>query len=260
MTNEKLVSEIKSGKKEYIPELWEQVEKFIDMQAGKLLDHYPDYYRILRNDMVNESYFHFLKAIEFYDPDRSGFLTYLNWHLRTAFFNVLNGGKTEKAANDPINSAVSYDLPVKNTEDLTIADMIIDETAEEYYRYLEDEDFWNSVNKLLKNAIHKISSKEMKQVLYCMLEYNCDVRQANKTLGMTHDRYAFEKSIDEIKKYLNFSYVKRAMESIGLEDYMCGWGFRKWKSKLGTSSTEYYALQKLAQERNTAAYRIIKKS
>ena len=133
-----------------------------------------------------------------------------------------------------------------------------DETAEEYYRYLEDNEFWNSVNKLLKKAICKISSKEMKQVLNCMLEYNCNVRQANKILGITHDRYSFEKSIDEIKRYLNYSYVKRIINQIGLDEHMYGWGFQKWKNNRGTSSTEYYALCMVSQERRTAVYKLIK--
>ena len=258
MTNEKLVEKIKSGKTEYISDLWKQVYKFIDMQAGKVLENYPEQYRSLREDMVNESYFYFLKAINAYDSEQSSFVYYLNYYIKNAFLVVINGGRTERAAKEPLNHAISYDMPIQNAENLTIADMLIDDTAEEYHRYLEDQDFWNSVNQLLRKAICKVESKDIQNILLCMLQYNCSIRQAEQITGLSHDRYKFEKAIVKIKKYLNYSQVKRAIKEIGLDDYIYGWGYKKWKNSFCTSATEYYALQRIGQKKKDAAYRIVR--
>ena len=86
MTNEEIVEKIQSGKTEYITNLWESVSRFIDMQAGQYLDSFPQHYRSLRGDMVNQAYFSFLTAIEKYEQERGTFLfqkNKLGWVIKS---------------------------------------------------------------------------------------------------------------------------------------------------------------------------------
>ena len=80
MTNEELCTQIQNGHDEYIPELWDQVSDFIAWRAHKyLMSSTPEHKQQLKDDMINQSYFHFLKAIETYiHPSVESLSTTLN--------------------------------------------------------------------------------------------------------------------------------------------------------------------------------------
>ena len=107
MNNEEMVKAIQEGKKEYMVLLWNQCEKFIEYQADMYLRQFPDHYKEQKNDMVNESYFALLNAVESFDPEQGSFVSYLTWHLRNAFCKALLGGVTDKKKKDPINKATN---------------------------------------------------------------------------------------------------------------------------------------------------------
>ncbi|MDF2855854.1 MAG: hypothetical protein K0Q87_1705 [Neobacillus sp.] len=62
MSNEELVKLLQDGKPEYIPQLWDQVYRFICLLAKKRLIGEAEHIKKLEDDLVNESYFDFLKA------------------------------------------------------------------------------------------------------------------------------------------------------------------------------------------------------
>ena len=92
-TVEELALKVQQGEKEYMSQLWESVNRFISMQASKMLDGYPDHYRELLPDMVNEAYFALLKAVKDFEPGKGMFLTYLGYHIKNAFTTVLYCGR-----------------------------------------------------------------------------------------------------------------------------------------------------------------------
>ena len=151
MTNEELVKQIQNGEREYIEQLWEQVADLVRYLADKHLLKYPSHYQQYHEDMVQQAYFSFLRAVEGYQEGKSGFTSYLAYHVRNAFNEVLQG-RSIRQQNEPLNNALSVDLPLSDTEDLTLADMLIDETAEGYYRRLEDEAFWLSLIHILSRT------------------------------------------------------------------------------------------------------------
>lgn len=217
MTNEELATKVQQGDTELIPLLWEQVSRFIDMQAGKYLDSFPDHYRVLRGDMVNESYAHFLTAIEKYDPERGSFLTCLGWYIRSAFEAVAYSGRGGRQKNDPLNQAVSLDTPIDDTEDLTLTDMLIDETAEEPYRELEDLALWRSVRKLLYEAVEHAADKVGSSLVQYMFDNGCKLGVASKALygdkPVPYERY--RKAMRQIRSYMGYSQVKKQVKRHG---------------------------------------------
>lgn len=123
-------------------------EPFIDSRRANYLDNFPEHYRALRGDMVNESYAYFLTAIEKYNPEKGTFLNYLTWYIRNAFEVAVYNGRGSGRKNDPLNQAISLETPIDDTEDLMLVDTLADETAEAQYREMEDIALWQSVRKL----------------------------------------------------------------------------------------------------------------
>lgn len=247
MTNEELAALIRAGQTEYIAQLWKQVVKFIDTRAGKFLDGWPDHYRYLQGDMVNESYFHFLKAIDGYNQEKGSFTTYLSWHIRNAFIDVLQG-RGERLKNEPLNQAVSLDVPLSDTDDLTLAETLIDETSEAAVRRIEDMDFWESVGKFLEDSIDRIRDRIGAEIIRYMYHNDCTVKAASIALyGAVPVPYEhYRKAMRQIRAYMKRRAVRSQMAMDGLDDYLYyyGNGLDAYKHRIFTSKVEQIAIQR----------------
>lgn len=242
MTNEELAALIQGGRTEYVPQLWGQVEGFINMRAGRCLDGFPQHMWQYRGDMVNEAYPYFLKAIGTFDPGKGAFTTWLSWHVRRAFTAVLMGGR----GKDPLNGAASLDAPVRDAEGLTLADALIDDESEACYRHIEDADFWRSVNELLSDAIDHIRDGVGRDLVRHMFHSGSTIREASEALyGCCPVPYGhYRKAIRQLRGYLNYSTVRERLEASGLDGYVRGWGVRAWESHGFTSSVEHVAVKR----------------
>lgn len=251
MTNEVIALEIQRGHKEYISVLWEQIAAFVEWRAKKYLAEYPSYYQDLKDDLVNEGYFAMLEAAKGYDREKGTFLTYLSYHLKTCFRSVIFSGRGKRREADPLNHAISLDVPIEDADDLTLADMIIDDEAEAYYRRIEDVDFWESVNRFLYEAIDHIKNEKGRAIIRYMCENGGTKKEAADKLypgsGSLYENY--KQGIRELKRYMNRSAVKKEMQLIGLDNYVYGWGVGAWKNHLFTSSVEYEAIRRIDKER-----------
>ena len=251
MTNEELALKIQSGCDEYIPELWEQVAAFVEWRAKKYLAEYPPHYQDLKEDLINEGYFAMLEAAKGYDREKGTFLTYLSYHLKTCFRSVIFSGRGKRREADPLNHAISLDVPIEDADDLTLADMIIDDEAEAYYRHIEDIDFWESVNRFLYEAIDHIKDEKGRTIVRYMYENGGTKKEAAEKLYPGQGRLDGQiyNAIVELRRYMNRSAVKKEMQLIGLDDYVYGWGVGAWKQHLFTSSVEYEAIRRIDKER-----------
>lgn len=248
MTNEELCTEIQNGHDEYISQLWDQVYKFISMRADKYLCYYPDNYASLKEDMINESYFQFLKAVDHYDQSQGSFINFLSHYLNNAFKVALVGGRTDKVQRDPLNNYIGFDAPVTDTEDLTIADTLPDNTSEACYRRLEDEDFWRSVSGLLGDVISQVKDETGRELVRYMYNHNCSIKEASQALyGAAPVPYEhYRKALKEIRMLMKYSAVKKRVELIGLDDYISytGTGLNAYKNRCFTSSVEAAAVKR----------------
>lgn len=247
MSNEELVIRIKTGQAHYIETLWQQVVRFVDMSAGKLLEGYPEHYKQLRCDMVNEAYFSLLKAVEKYDPEKGSFINYLSWYIRPAFEKVLHG-RGERLHNEPLNQAVSLDVPLSDTDDLTLADTLVDQESEVYYRRIEDNSFWKSVNVIFEEAIDRIKDRVGAEIIRYMYQNDCSIKAAAKALyddkPVPYDRY--KKAMRQIREYMYRTATRTQIEKAGLDNYIPrrGYGIRAFKENLYTSTVENIAIRK----------------
>lgn len=109
MTNEELVKLIQDGRHEYIPQLWEQVRRFICREARRRLSGEPLHLHDLEDDLINEAYFGLLGAVRGYQFDAgSGFLGYLTFYLKTGFNKALGAWTArDKQNRQLLDQAVS---------------------------------------------------------------------------------------------------------------------------------------------------------
>ena len=253
MTNEELCTQIQNGHDEYIPELWDQVSDFIAWRAHKYLIEYPEYKQQLKDDMINQSYFYFLKAIETYDPERGKFINHLKWYIWNAFIEILQGGRSERLKQDPVNTAESIDAPIGGTEDLTIMDLLIDEDGESRYRSIEDRSFWDSVGVFLVDCLDHIQDKTGAEIVKYMYIHRCNLKAAVQALDLGSyetARLHHKEAMRQVKSRMRFTVNRERMRSIGLDEYIYTWGVRGWKNRAFTSSTEHSALKRIERSRN----------
>ena len=150
MTNEELVALIQAGERDKLPELWDQVEKFVALRARKLLVALGDRassYGLEFGDLYNSGYFALLDAVELYDPtcEHGSFIGLLAMRLKTAFAKTGGwygrSGKRQKA-QDPLHRAVSMDAPVKAGADdgdkAAFGDFIPDPRAAQALQEVDD--------------------------------------------------------------------------------------------------------------------------
>lgn len=247
-TNEALALLIQSGQTEHIPQLWEQIQEFLKYLADRYLQNYPPECQQLHGDMVNQVYLSFQRAVNNYQPDKGKFTSYLSYYAKNAFREVLQG-RTSRTRNEPLNTAVSLDTPIEGTEDLTLADMLIDTQSEEYYRHLEDTDLWRSVHELLLQAIENIS-ETYQDFFLVMLEHGTGVADTLRIMGVNLEekgRYyeQYRRGLRTIRKYILGYLGRQKGANIALEEcisYYSGVGF--WRNHRFTSSVELAVMRR----------------
>lgn len=115
---DELAMQIQQGRKDLLPDLWEEVCRFTDMFAKK-------YYAIISagrpapggvtvDDLKQCAFLAVVDAISTYDPKRAGFITHLVWFLRKHFRAAI--GRSERQLRDPLNGSLSLDIPARDDD------------------------------------------------------------------------------------------------------------------------------------------------
>lgn len=185
MTNEELAIEIQNGNTEYLPVLFDQVEKFIRKKAAQRLRVLGEDSGIEFDELYDSGYLAVIEAAKYFKPE-SGykFLTFLDKPLKNAFAEVTNA-RTQKGLKDPLRNAVSLETPVGEDETLTIGDTIADDTdiTAEVIRKVSNKELHNA----LENALSMIKPNEEKAVRMKYYE-GLNFEQIGDKLGVTASR------------------------------------------------------------------------
>lgn len=164
MTNEELVALIQAGERDRLPELWEQVERFVALQANRLLHAMgPDRAALAGvefGDLYNSGYFALVDAAERYDPEAGAkFITWFALRLKSAFAEVC-GWRTSK--RDPLNSAKSLDARLKEGDEDSGAfgDFIPDPKAAQALQDVEDGIQRDYTRQAVRQALEQLPTEE----------------------------------------------------------------------------------------------------
>jgi|HigsolmetaGSP11D_1036233.scaffolds.fasta_scaffold00512_12 RNA polymerase sigma factor (sigma-70 family) len=135
MTNEELCERIRSGERDLIITLWEQIRSLVvKIMIKDYLPRDGSTNKVELDDLIQAGFLGMLSAIEDFDPS-SGFTftTFLNYHLKNAARDAL-GRRSHKQDRDPIHRAISVELPVStDTEEISIMDSLRDESMTYVY-------------------------------------------------------------------------------------------------------------------------------
>lgn len=125
MSNEELARRIQNGETDLLPQLWEQVQRFIYREARRRYFATEGLGGVAVEDLVQSGYIALVEAVGYFQPDGEyKFLTYLGKTLKTAFAEA-GGYKTSK--RDLLNVADdSLDAPIAEDTDTTRGDMVAD--------------------------------------------------------------------------------------------------------------------------------------
>lgn len=190
MSNEELAALIQQGHKEYIPELYNQVEKFINAKANKFYREFASKCSccgVDADDLIQEGYLAMLDAIKGYKLD-SGFkfLSFINYPIMNRY-NVLTGNRNHKAKNNPLNNAKSLDEPL-GTEDetLSLSDTIKDDNAEDLFEEMIHKDYLHELHNILEKGMEQMTP-EQRTVIQCRYYDKQTLNDTGNITGHTRD-------------------------------------------------------------------------
>ena len=166
MTNEELAVLIKAGYAEYIPQLWEQVDKFIWLKANWCADVIDGRGGVTAEDLHQAGYLAISSAVESFDPAKEyKFLTYLDKHLKTAFAEA-TGYRTKRQQLDPLQSACSLDTPLSDGEEdfSTLGDTIPDPAAELAFDDVAEMDNVQRLHDALEDAFATLPNDQQADI------------------------------------------------------------------------------------------------
>lgn len=153
MTNEELVALIQAGDREKLLELWEQVEKFIALQASRRIVFTNGLGGVTAEDLYQSGYIALVAAANSYDPEVGcSFIGWLALALRTAFAEA-GGYRTTK--RDPLQGATSLDTPLKDSES-TWVDLQEDPAATQALQDIEDGVWLGQLREALTVALAEL--------------------------------------------------------------------------------------------------------
>ena len=245
MTNEELVMVIKGGSDELAPSLWERVERFAYAKA-------TDYYclhtelcakaGVTLDDLKQESYFAFMAAVNYYDPDKGFlFMTFMNYPLQTAF-NSACGTRTQAGRKSLLNGAKSLNTPV-GEENLTLEDMLEDVTASDEFQRIEDLDYTKCLRSDLEECIDTLNPEQA----YTIRERYFDGRNFRQIA----ERHGITKGLCRGREAEALRHLRRGKNYAKLAKYQndiisrCAYksSFSLWRDT-GCSSVEYTVLKR----------------
>ena len=250
--NEEIVAKIKDGHTECYEELWQNLEPFIRLKANDYAAKTGMQDNI--DDMMQEAFLVLPSAVAYFKEDGgkcfAGVLK--KFFLPRAFCTACYGGRSAADFRKPLNNYVSFDAPILADDDseMTLLDILADESAQSYFDSVEDGDYWVSIGKYLKQGIDSLKNKQERTLLRYMLEHGgCSYGEAFKAKAIgekSRERYR-QVFISARRNLLTWINGKGREDAIrcGLilsHPYYAG-GFRAFKEHDFTSNVELIVLK-----------------
>lgn len=162
MNNEELAVLIQAGERDRIPELWQQVERFVAMRARTMAEKSNGRHGVTAEDLYQCGYLALVSAVETFSLDAGcKFTTWLDYHLRNEFARW-GGWKTDHQKREPLNNALSLNTPLSNDgeDETTLEDMQPDPAALQLYRDVEREIWLGQLRTTLEAALDELPTSQ----------------------------------------------------------------------------------------------------
>ena len=160
MGNEELVALIQGGERDRLSELWEQVERFVALQARRRVLFSGGLGGVEVDDLYQSGYIALVAAADSYDPAAGcSFIGWLALALKTAFADA-GGYRSCKQARDPLHRAGSLDAPISEDSDTAIGDLIADPGAAQDFESAEDRLYLEQLHNALEKALDELPDQQ----------------------------------------------------------------------------------------------------
>ena len=233
-----IVKLIQEGHTELYAELWERVRRFVKMKAHDHLresfgfDGCRGHGGVELDDLIQAGFIAVTNAAKAHDPEKGSFLTWLSFHLQTAFNEAMG---LRKRTQDPIDYCCSVDregwilnaIPGSND---------IAEVEERIYN--------DQLKKALEKALNEIPEREAEILRKTYFE-DKTLKRSGEEIGVSCERARMIRSagLDSMRKNKGLKqFLQDEM------DYYHRVGIRAFNSTR-TSSTEMLALRRIDLEK-----------
>lgn len=168
MTNEELAAKIQAGERDRLPELWEQVERFVASRAQRLMTLYANGYMtntggLEFEDLYNSGYIALVAAVDTYDTEGGkSFISWFAYALQNAFAKT-GGWRSSGQKSDALCRAVSLDAPPNEDggeDDWSLAMLIEDPSAAQGLRDVENSIYLDQLHAALERALGRLPEAE----------------------------------------------------------------------------------------------------
>ena len=157
MSNEELAVLIRAGEREYLPQLWGQVERFVAKQASRRMTATGGFGGVEFGDLYNAGYLALVSAVDSFDPEAGrSFVGWLALHLKTVFAEA-GGYRSPKQAQDPLHRAGSLDVPMGDDESgASIVEFVADSAAPLDFERVEESQYRAKLRAELGTALGQL--------------------------------------------------------------------------------------------------------
>lgn len=176
-----IVKLIQEGRTEYYAELWERVRRFVKMKAHDHLresfgfDGCRGHGGVELDDLIQAGFIAVTNAAKTHDPEKGSFLTWLSFHLQTAFNEAMG---LRKRTDNPLDHCSSIDregwilnaIPGSND---------IAEVEERIYN--------DQLKKALQKALNEIPEREAEILRKTYFE-DKTLKRSGEEIGVTTER------------------------------------------------------------------------
>ena len=213
-TNEELVGMIKSGERERLTQLWDQVQAFVRSEAARWVrawkQNRPD---LEFDDLYQCGYIALCGAVETYKTDQGmSFIGWLAFYLKTAFAQEI-GCRTSRQQRERQTLVLSLDAPVSaDTEEITLGDAVAD--PEDQYADVEMDLYHEQLKAIMGEAVSRLPPNEREAI---RLRYydELTIADAGQAIGISYN---------EMYRRVNhgLSLLRRSTRDSGLWDIWYG--------------------------------------
>lgn len=208
MSNEELAIMIKAGDTNLLPELWDNVKKYVRWKATIYISSCISnngYACFEVDDLINQGYIAVTEAVEFFNPEKGRFLPILDLRLKTAFHTVHFGGRSSRYLSDAALYSSSGDVALYDDGEETVLDLIPDPCS-------------IGECSVSNQAIESLYLEQ----LHSQLE-KCIAKLPEAQAKVIRNRYYLDRSLEEIASEMNRSKEAiRQSETVALKSmYDC---------------------------------------
>ena len=126
MTANEIAAAVQNGQADYM-ELWEAVRRFAAQRSNRWV--HIGRGGITLEDLEQSAFVALLRAVKTWDPNgKAGFLSWYEIYIKGEF-SIITGQRSMRTKMDPLDSAVSLDIPVNDSEEASpMLDLLPDES------------------------------------------------------------------------------------------------------------------------------------